>query len=152
VKDLTDFSALVEEFATLDDQGQRADLLIELSEDYSEVPSGIVSRPYPESLKVPGCESEVYFFAVSDDEGGSFKFYFAVDNPQGISAMAMAAFIDQTLSGVQSELVASIEEDFVHTLFGKQLSMGKGQGLTNMVMMVKRLASGAVKMPILPKS
>ncbi len=141
MKDLNDFHSLVEDFASIDDQGQRADLLIELSEDYIEVPDSIASRPYPDSLKVPGCESDVYLFAVPETSGNSFKYHFAVDNPQGISAMAMAAFIDQTLSGVENSLVKDIDSEFVHTLFGKQLSMGKGQGLTNMIMMVKSLAS-----------
>lgn len=141
MKDLSDFHSLVEDFASIDDQGQRADLLIELSEDYVEVPDSIASRPYPDSLKVPGCESDVYLFAVPATNRNSLKYHFAVDNPQGISAMAMAAFIDQTLSGVENSLVKDIDSEFVHTLFGKQLSMGKGQGLTNMIMMVKSLAS-----------
>ena len=141
MKDLSDFHYLVEDFASIDDHGQRADLLIELSEDYVEVPDSIAARPYPDSLKVPGCESDVYLFAVPETNGNSFKYHFAVDNPQGISAMAMAAIIDQTLSGVENSLVKDIDSEFVHTLFGKQLSMGKGQGLTNMIMMVKSLAS-----------
>ena len=44
---------------------------------------------------------------------------------------------DETLSGVPEAELSFIDDQFVHTLFGKQLSMGKGQGLTNMIRMTK---------------
>lgn len=139
-KDLTDFNELLEDFRLLEDNNQRADLLIELAESYEEPPDSVASKPYPEELRVPGCESEVFMFTTAQDED-SAKFYFAVENPQGISAKAMAAFIDQTLSGVSRSLLNEVDETFVHELFGKQLSMGKGQGLTNMVLMAKAFKS-----------
>lgn len=139
-KNLDDFHELLADFKQLEDKNQRADLLIELAEGFKPVPPEVATPPYPESLRVPGCESEVFMFGVPDEEGQSVRYYFAVDNPQGISAMAMAAIIDETLSGVSRELLAEVDETFVHDIFGKQLSMGKGQGLTNMVLMVKSIA------------
>lgn len=142
-KDLSDFKELLEDFRALEDSNQRADLLIELAEGYKPVPTSVATAPYPESLRIPGCESEVFMFSVPQDGSDSLKFYFAVENPQGISAMAMAAFIDETLSGVSKPLLKEVDETFVHELFGKQLSMGKGQGLTNMILMAKSAASSS---------
>ncbi|MDH3456886.1 MAG: SufE family protein, partial [Gemmatimonadota bacterium] len=85
--------------------------------------------------KVPACESQAYVFPVPNDDG-SLTFHFAVDNPQGISAMAMAAVLGDTLSGVPLEQVAAVPTEIVYELFGKELSMGKNMGLMGMVGMV----------------
>ena len=135
--DLQKLEELLEEFSTLTDTNERADLLIEYAEGFSQVPATVASPPYPESLRVPGCESEVFLFTVPKVEGQGFQFFFGIENPQGISAMALAAILDETLSGASKEALREVDEGFVHSLFGKQLSMGKGQGLTNMVLMCK---------------
>lgn len=132
---LEKLEALTEEFSTIDDPGMRADLLIEYSEGYNEVPENLASRPFPENRRVPGCESDVFLFTTKDGEG--FRFYFGIDNPQGISAMALASIISECLDGVPASELSQVDEGFVHTLFGKQLSMGKGQGLGNLLRMVK---------------
>ena len=71
---------------------------------------------------------------------GTLKFYFAVENPQGLSAMAMASILDQTLSGLPPDQVMRVDPEIVFRLFGSELSMGKGAGLTSMVNMVQALA------------
>ena len=83
---------------------------------------------------VPGCESEAYI------TGDGRKFKIAVDNPQGVSAMALAVILDQSLSGEDPASIREVPEDVVYRIFGNELSMGKSMGLTGMVRMVKALA------------
>jgi len=68
---------------------------------------------------------------------GSYDFHYAIENPQGISAMAMASIIQQTLSGLPADEIKSIPVDIAYQIFGRTLSMGKGQGLMGMVSMLK---------------
>src|SRR5690606_11539823 len=72
--------------------------------------------------------------------GGGIQYYFAVENPQGLSAMALAAILDQTVSGAPPEEIANVSPEIVFELFGSELSMGRGQGLTGMVAMVRTCA------------
>ena len=130
---------LLEDFNFVTDRSERADLLIELADRFQGVPERVARRPFPEDHRVPRCESEAYVWA-EDQADGTLKFHFAVENPQGISARAMAVILDETLSGEPVEQVAKVGEDIVFDIFGKDLSMGKGQGLTGMVGMVKGLA------------
>ena len=130
---------LLEDFAFVTDRSERAELLIELADRFQDVPERVARRPFPEDHRVPRCESEAYVWA-EDQPDGTLKFHFAVENPQGISARAIAVILDETLSGEPVEQVARVGEDIVFEIFGRDLSMGKGQGLTGMVGMVKGLA------------
>jgi cysteine desulfuration protein SufE len=67
-------------------------------------------------------------------------FHFAVENPQGISAKALAVLLGDTLSGAPPEQVAAVPQDIVYQVFGSELSMGKSMGLMGMVSMVANLA------------
>ncbi|MEM7483560.1 MAG: hypothetical protein AAF481_20565, partial [Acidobacteriota bacterium] len=92
--------------------------------------------------------SEAYVWARKQDDG-TLKFHFAVDNPQGISAKAMAVILDESLSGAPLEDVRSVSGDVIYDIFGRELSMGKSMGLMGMVAMVatsakKLLASAEV--------
>lgn len=129
---------LVQELS-LTDQESRAEILIELSDHFQQVAIDIASSPYPEESRVPGCESEVFIFTTERDDS-SYDFHFAIENPQGISAMAMAAIIQETLNGVPAEQIRAIPNDIAYQIFGRTLSMGKGQGLMGMIAMVKQLA------------
>ena len=71
------------------DRSQRIQMLIDIGEKYREVPPAIAQRPFDESRRVPACESQAFVWAV--DENDSVKYYFAVENPQGVSAKATAA-------------------------------------------------------------
>lgn len=130
VSKLTDF---LDDLALLTDRQERIEALIALSEEFV--------NPCPEELprtpatRVPGCESEVYVTSEPFHKGRRFKF--AVDNPQGISAMAMAVMLDQTLSGEPPATVEAAPEDLALRVFGNELSMGKSLGLTGMLRMVK---------------
>ncbi|PJF48804.1 MAG: hypothetical protein D6709_04525 [Chloroflexi bacterium] len=125
--------------------GERNHMLIEYSDQFQGVPERIAKRPYPQSNQVPHCESDSYVFVepIGDSAGGPprLKFYFAVENPFGVSARALSAILDSTISGLPADEIANMPiEDIVPTLFGKNISMGKGQGLLSIAAVVKRLA------------
>jgi cysteine desulfuration protein SufE len=119
------------------DRQERIDALISIGERYVQQPPEVVPRTA--ETRVPGCESEVYI--ASRPEGAGRKFLFAVDNPQGISAMALAQILDDTLSGEPAQAVAEVPDDVVYDIFGRELSMGKSLGLTGMVKMVRHEAA-----------
>ena len=125
---------LLEDFQFAD-RSERIDMLIEYADRFTEVPEHIATRPFPEEHHVQKCESEAYVWA-EDLPDGTLKFHFAVENPQGLSAKAWAAIMDETLSGQPLEAVAAVPSDSVFTVFGKDVSMGKGMclmGITDLV-------------------
>lgn len=123
----------------LTDRSDRIEVLVSLADRFREVPAEIARRPFPEEARVPSCESEAYVWSRERDDGG-MDLYFAVDNPQGVSAMALAAILERGLSGVPPEQVARVPSDIVYRIFGRELSMGKSMGLMAMVSMVRRYA------------
>lgn len=128
---------IVETLSLISDQQERRDILIDYAEKYKEVPPEIAKRPFPEKNKVPFCESGAYVWTIPQTDG-TLKFFFAVENPQGISARAMSAILDKTLSGEKPESIIKINEDLVYKIFGQSLSMGKNMGLTGIVQRVIR--------------
>jgi cysteine desulfuration protein SufE len=124
------------------DRNERIQLLIDIAGRFREVPPQVARRPFPEEHRVPACESEAFVFA-SERPDGTLDFHFAVENPQGISAKAMAAILGQTLSGAPPEQVAEVPGDIVYRVFGRELSMGKSMGLMGMVGMVANRAKKA---------
>jgi cysteine desulfuration protein SufE len=128
----------INDFGYMTDRSERTEYLIEIADRFSEarVPESISARPHPEENHVQFCESEAYVWAV-DQPDGTLKYYFDVLNPQGLSAMAMSVILDETLSGAPLEAVAQVQNDIVFKIFGKEISMGKGQGLMGIVSMVR---------------
>jgi sulfur transfer protein SufE len=82
-------------------------------------------------------------WAIRNPDGG-LKFYFAVENPSGISAKALAAILDRTISGLQPAEIAAIDTGIVERIFRRNISMGKGMGLMSMVDAVRALAKRAL--------
>lgn len=121
------------------DRGERIQLLIDTAGRFQEVPPRIAHRPFAEEHRVPACESEAYVFS-EERPDGSLDYYFAVENPQGVSAKAMAVILGEALSGAPTDQVAGIPQDIVYQVFGRELSMGKSMGLMGMVGMVSALA------------
>lgn len=121
------------------DRSERIQLLIDIAERYREVPPRIAQRPFPEEHRVPACESEAYVWGEPRPDG-TLDFHFAVENPQGISARAMAVLLGDALSGAPPEQVAAVPQDIVYRVFGNELSMGKSMGLMGMVSMITNLA------------
>ena len=126
----------LDDLAIFTDRQDHIEYLIALADDYKHPDASSFERT--EGKKVPGCESEVFIESVPAES--SVRYRFAVDNPQGISAMAMAVILQDSLSGAPKDQVAEVPEDVVFKIFGNELSMGKNLGLTNMVRIVKRLA------------
>ncbi len=133
---------LVDAFALMPERSERIEALIGIAERFRPVPESVAARPYPEENKVPACESEAYLFA-RPQEDGTLKLHFAVENPQGISAQAMAVILDETLSGAPLDQVAKVPRDLPYKLFGNELSMGKSMGLMGMVAMAQNAARRA---------
>ena len=117
----------------------RIEMLIGIADRYREVPPEVAQRPFDSGNLIPHCESEAYCWPIEEPDG-SLKLFFAVENPQGISARAMAVILDEGLSGEPLEEVVRVEDDLPLEIFGHQLSMGKSMGLNGMVAMVRLAA------------
>jgi cysteine desulfuration protein SufE len=133
---------LVETFQMFD-PADRTSLLLSYADQFKEVPPAIASRPFPRSHQVPHCESDAYVWAQKKPDG-TLKLYFAVENPSGISARALAAILDKTLSGLPAAEIATIDPAIVEKIFRQNISMGKGLGLMSMVQAVTTLARAAM--------
>ncbi len=123
-------------------------MLIEYSDQFRGVPERIATRPFPLSNQVPHCESDTYVFVEPMEASADtrLQFFFAVENPFGVSARALSAILDQTVNGMPASVVARMPiDDLVPTLFGRNVSMGKGQGLLSIASVVKSLARSYVR-------
>jgi sulfur transfer protein SufE len=134
---------LLETFDSIRNLDERSSLLIDFAEGFKPVPASIASRPYPATHRVPFCESEAYVWGVPRPDG-TLTFHFAVENPSGISARALAAILAKTLSGAPLRQAAAIGPEIVERIFRQNISMGKGMGLGGMVRMVQSLALQAL--------
>ena len=128
-------SELLLDFESLE-RDERMEMLIDWADQFTEVAPGVASRPFPERNRAPRCESDAYVFA-TDRSDGTLQFHFAIENPQGLSAKAWAAILDHAASGAPLEQVAAIDPDAIYRVFGRDLSMGKGQGLMGMLELVQ---------------
>jgi cysteine desulfuration protein SufE len=126
------------------DPADRTSMLLSYADQFKEVPASIATRPFPKSHQIPQCESDAYAWAQKLPDG-TLKLYFAVENPSGISAKALAAILDRTLSGLPASDIATITPDIVEKIFRQNISMGKGMGLMSMVEAVRSLARAASK-------
>lgn len=136
---LTKLQALLDLFAEYPDQAERTELLLEYADKFREVPADVASRPFDQSALVPHCESEAYVWARPDGDG-TLTLHFAVENPSGVSAKALAAILDRTLSGLPAAEIAKVDPEIVEKIFRQNISMGKGMGLMSMVQRVQALA------------
>jgi cysteine desulfuration protein SufE len=133
---------LLDTFALFPDPADRTDLLLDYADQFKEVPPEVARRPFDKSHQVPQCESDAYVWAVKNPDG-TLKLHFAVENPSGVSAKALAAILDRTLSGRRPEEIEAISPEIVEQIFRQHISMGKGMGLMGMVNAVRALAARA---------
>jgi cysteine desulfuration protein SufE len=133
--------AVIDMFAMFE-PADRTDMLLSYADQFHEVPKEIASRPFDKSHQIPQCESDAYVWAMRQPDG-TLKFWFAVENPSGISAKALAAILDKTLSGLTPDEIAPVDAAVVEKLFRQNISMGKGMGLMSMVEAVRSLANAA---------
>ena len=126
------------------DPADRTGMLLSYADQFKEVPPSVATRPFPESHHIPQCESDAYVWALKQPDA-TLKLYFAVENPSGVSAKALAAILDKTLSGLPASEIATVNCDIVEKIFRQNISMGKGMGLMSMVQAVQSLAKAAQK-------
>jgi cysteine desulfuration protein SufE len=134
--------AVLDTFAMFTDTADRTNLLLDYADQFKEVPSSVATRPFTKNHLVPHCESEAYVWAMKQPDG-TLKLHFAVENPSGVSAKALAAILDRSLSGLPPAEIATIDTDIVEQIFRQNISMGKGLGLMSMVQAVRALARKA---------
>ncbi len=133
-------SELLSDFESITNPRDKADMIRFYSDSFKPVSSEIATRPYLDANLVTSCVSKVYVWA-NQLENNTLSYHFAVENPQGVSAQALCAILDETLSGVSLDLVLQVPSDIVHIIFGKELSMGKLAGLTGIISSVKNYAN-----------
>jgi cysteine desulfuration protein SufE len=131
--------AVLDVFAGVTDPHERTELLLDFARRFREVPPEVASRPFPQEHLVKHCESEAYVWAAPSPDG-TLKLHFAVENPSGVSAKALAAILDKALSGLPAVEIAKVDPEIVERLFRQNISMGKGLGLMSMVQTVQALA------------
>jgi len=132
---------LLEEMADLD-RAERMEYLIEYADRFRNVPDRIATRPYAEERRVKRCESQAYVWA--EDAGpDAQRYHFAVENPQGVSAKSFCAILDETVSGAPLAQVTAIPGDAVFAIYGREISMGKGEGLLGILDAVRGFAREA---------
>ncbi len=143
---LQKLETLLETFDEFPDPADRTDLLLSYADQFKEVPPDVATRPFPEKNHIPQCESDAYVWALRKSDG-TLKLHFAVENPSGISARALATILDKTLSGLPAAEIATVDCDIVERIFRRNISMGKGMGLMAMVDAVRTLARKASNGP-----
>lgn len=137
----TRLNQFLEDLESITDIESRSDFLIETASRYQPLSESIAPRPYPNKNQIPGCESKVYLFPTQLAQG-RVKLNFAVENPHGISAKAMGVILDECLSGAAPEEFAQLDVEILTKIFGSALTMGKDQGLKNLILACKQAAVG----------
>ena len=130
---------VLETFESLTDRRERSEMLIYYADKFEEIPDTISRRPFPEVHRVPFCESQAFVWAVPQ-QNNTLKFYFAVENPQGISAKALSVLLDKYASNKPVDEVMEISPEIVYTIFGHDLGMVRAEGLRGIVKFVSFFA------------
>ena len=133
---------VLDTFEMFPDTADRTNMLLSYADQFREVPPEIASRPFDRSHQVPQCESDAYVWALKQPDG-TLTLHFAVENPSGVSAKALAAILQKSLSGLRAEEIAQVDCSIVERIFRQNISMGKGMGLMAMVNAVQALARQA---------
>jgi sulfur transfer protein SufE len=129
---------LIQRFQSIQDRQDRIDALISLARQYRPPEQSTEIDLEDPAHRVPNCESDVHVWVLPPAEAVRLEFH--VGNPQGISAQALAAILQKTLTGEAAEQIATIDERLVEAIFTRELSTGKSAGLQAMVAMVRAQA------------
>lgn len=133
---------VLDTFDMFPDQSDRTNMLLSYADQFREVPPEVARRPFDKSHQVPQCESDAYVWAMKKPDG-TLDLHFAVENPSGVSAKALAAILQKSLSGLPAPQIARVDCSIVERIFRQNISMGKGMGLMAMVNAVQALARRA---------
>ena len=144
--------SVLDTFDLFPDPADRTNLLLSYADQFREVPPEVATRPFDKSHQVPQCESDAYVWAMKRPDG-TVTLHFAVENRSGVSAKALAAILERSLSGLPADQIARVDASIVERIFRQNISMGKGMGLMSMVEAVRALARAAARpTPPLPSS
>jgi cysteine desulfuration protein SufE len=135
--------AVLDTFDMFPDSPDRTNMLLSYADQFHDVPPAIATRPFDKSHQVPQCESDAYVWAMKKPDG-TLDLHFAVENPSGVSAKALASILQRSLSGLPAREIAEVDCSIVERLFRQNISMGKGMGLMAMVNAVQALARRAL--------
>jgi cysteine desulfuration protein SufE len=135
--------AVLDTFDMFPDPPDRTNMLLSYADQFQDVPPAIATRPFDKSHQVPQCESDAYVWAMKKPDG-TLDLHFAVENPSGVSAKALATILKKSLSGLPAADIANIDCSIVERIFRQNISMGKGMGLMAMVNAVQALARRAL--------
>ena len=128
---------IIEVFEFTPERTERYQLLIDFADKFRPVKEEIASRPFPESNRVPSCESQAYVF-YEERPDGLLNFHFAVENPNGVSAKAISAIMQDVASGAPLDEILAIDPDIVFKFFNRdQLGMARSEGLRGIIKFVK---------------
>ena len=133
---------VLDTFEMFPDHADRTNMLLSYADQFREVPPAVARRPFDRTHQVPQCESDAYVWAMKKPDG-TLDLHFAVENPSGVSAKALAAILQRSLSGLPAAEIAQIDASIVERIFRQNISMGKGMGLMSMVEAVRTLARKA---------
>jgi cysteine desulfuration protein SufE len=136
--------AILDVFGEFTDTADRTNLLLSYADAFKEVPPSVATRPFTRECLIPHCESEAYVWAETQPNG-TMTFHFAVENPAGISAKALATILKKSLDGLRPEDILPVTPDVVEQIFRQNISMGKGMGLMSMIEAVRTLARRELK-------
>ena len=141
---MSSLQEILDTFDLFPDPSDRTSMLLDYADKFREVPPTVATRPFAKSHQVPQCESDAYVWAVRRPDG-TLDLHFAVENPSGVSARALAAILQRSLSGLPPDQIARVDPSIVERIFRQNISMGKGMGLMSMVEAVRALARRAQK-------
>lgn len=122
-----------------EDRSARIQMLIDIARRFREVSPSVATRPWDEAHRVAGCESEAFVWVTARADG-AIDLHFAVENPQGVTARALAVILSDAFSGRPAEEAGALDDEIVFEVFGRDLSIGKSLGLMGIVAMVRTLA------------
>ena len=97
--------SVLDTFDLFPDPSDRTNMLLSYADQFREVPPEIATRPFDKSHQVPQCESDAYVWAMKMPDG-TLTLHFAVENPSGVSAKALATILQRSLSGLPAGRVA----------------------------------------------
>src|SRR5215204_5594866 len=104
--------SVLDTFDMFPDPSDRTNMLLSYADQFREVPPEIATRPFDTSHQVPQCESDAYVWAMKRPDG-TLTLHFAVENPSGVSAKALAAILQRTLSGLTPGEIEAISPEIV---------------------------------------
>lgn len=117
--------AIVEEFSFFDDWMQRYEYIIELGKTLQ----GLPEHKKDDTHKVPGCQSQVWFYA-REDEG---RIHYDADSDamivRGLIAILLRVYSDRT----PQEIIGTSPEFFEVLELGSHLSGSRANGLHAMI-------------------